>query len=456
MANLFYGKSAYARERGNMPELPVINMFVEPSPSSPDSVVLQSRAPLVEDAEAGAGPVHGVFQSDGVLDGDTFAVSGSALYRGAVLIGSIDGTGPVRFAASDSELLVCRGAGLWSYNGFNLVRVTYPDDVNVKWVAYLAGYFFAGYGDTGQFQFSAIEDGRTWDGLDFATAENEPDAILDAQVVNDVLVLIGPRTVEFWPKTGDSTIPVAPTEGRTYQCGVKATGASCLFDNTFSFVGETGLVYVGGNIPIRISDAGIEERIAASTSWALFSFFFEGAEYLALRLSQGTWIYSAATQQWSEFQSYGRGNWRAQCATMVGGAPLFGDDASGTLWRFGSGYVDAGGVLERRFRAAAPVSGSASINNIRLTVNVGETPNLTGQYADPVAEIRSSNDQGRTWTGWRSSPLGAQGNYRQRVEWRRLGLFDDPGAVFEFRCTDPVPFRVAGVMANEPGGGRSR
>jgi hypothetical protein len=53
-------------------------------------------------------------------------------------------------------------------------------------------------------------------------------------------------------------------------------------------------------------------------------------------------------------------------------------------------------------------------------------------------------------------PIGAQGQYRARPQWRRQGLFDPPGAMFEFRCTDPVDFTVSGVSINEPGGGRSR
>jgi hypothetical protein len=35
-------------------------------------------------------------------------------------------------------------------------------------------------------------------------------------------------------------------------------------------------------------------------------------------------------------------------------------------------------------------------------------------------------------------------------------MFDEPGALFEFRTTEPVGFRVSGVFVNEQGGGRSR
>jgi hypothetical protein len=48
------------------------------------------------------------------------------------------------------------------------------------------------------------------------------------------------------------------------------------------------------------------------------------------------------------------------------------------------------------------------------------------------------------------------GQYRKRLEWRSLGSFEDPGALFEFRVTDPVPWRISGAYYNEDGGGRSR
>jgi hypothetical protein len=49
-----------------------------------------------------------------------------------------------------------------------------------------------------------------------------------------------------------------------------------------------------------------------------------------------------------------------------------------------------------------------------------------------------------------------EGGYRTVPEWRALGMFDFPGALFEFRVTDPVPFRVSAVKVNDPAGGRQR
>lgn len=463
MPSLAFGTSAYSRTRGNLPELPVINMFVESTPASGSGVVLQSRPPLVSYATRGSGPIKGLYQADGVMAGDLIVVSGNAVYRGETLLGTLSGSGPVSFAADETEIVINAGAGIYRSTGSSLSAVSFPDGAAVSKLVDTAGYFIALRSGTQQFYFSAVLDGSSWGALDFASTENEPDPGRDALVVNDMLAFFGSQTTEFWAKTGDPDAPFAPIEGRVYQKGVIQTGAACRFDNSFAFIGNNRIVYYGGNVPERISDAGIEEKLAHGTDFSLFVLPFEGHEFLAVRVSSvvtaqyqtGTWLYDAQTKQWCEWQSWGRDNWRARCATQEG--TYLGDDENGTIWTLGEGFEDAGGVFERRFRAGLPLAGgSFTADNIRLTVNVGETADLSGYTATPTVEMRTSRDGGRTWSVWRAAPLGAQGNYRTRCEWRRCGMFDDPGLLAEFRTVDPVPFRVSAAGMNEDGGGRSR
>lgn len=463
MPDLAYGTSAYSRSRGNLPELPLVNMFVESSPSAEKGVVLQSRPGMTEHSTVGSGPIRGVYQADGVVGGALVVVSGTHLYIGGTDKGAITGSDKVNFAASSSELLINAGGPIYRTDGSTVSAVTFPDSANVAWLVYFAGYFIACRKDTQQLYFSAVLDGTSWNGLDYASAENDPDPLRQAIVVNDTLLLFGSQSVEFWQSTGDATIPVAPIPQRVYTKGLSASGCAVKFDNTAAWIGPTGpvitgvapslRVYIAAEVPQGISDPGIEERLSGSTTYALWTFTFEGHEFLVVRLDSGSWLYDAQTRQWCEFQTYGHGNWRVQCA--VGG--LFGDDTNGKLWKWDTGHVDAGGVLERRFRAGVPLAGPGFIaDNVRLLVNVGETIVLSGDYSDPAAEMRTSRDGGRSWGGWDSVSLGAQGNYRVRVEWRRKGMFDDPGMLAEFRCVDPVPFRVSSAKVNEAWGGLSR
>jgi len=464
MADLAFGTSAYSRTRGDLPELPVVNLFLEAAPSAEKGAVLQGRPGLVAYGEpVGSGPIRGIYRADGVVGSATVTVSGNDVYVETLALGDIVGDGPVSFAASETELLINAGGPIYRTDGAVLTQVVFPDDADVSRLVDLAGYFLAIRRDTQQIYFSGVLDGLTWDALSYESAENEPDPLRDALVVNDTLILFGSQTVEFWAKTGNPDAPFAPIEGRVFPKGVVASGCAVKFDNTAAWIGTVGptipgvrpslRVYTAANAADGISEPGIEERLADSTTWAAWAFTFEGHEFLAIRLDQGTWLFDAQSRQWCEWQSYGRENWRAQC--FAGG--LFGDDGTGQLWTLGPGYVDAGGVLEARFRAGTPLAGGAlTVHNIRIAVNSGETPYLVGDYDNPVAEMRTSRDAGRTWGEWRATAIGAQGEYRTRVEWRRCGMFDDPGMLVEFRITDPVPRRFSTVKVNEDSGGRAR
>lgn len=445
MPALDYGKGAYSRRRGNLPELPVINMFVEASTA--DGVVMQSHKALVEEAEVGTGPVRANLQKDGVFGGDRFVISGNGVYRGSALIGLVDGTGVAYIVASDSEVVFGRGKTAYSYNGTNYQAIAFPDGDDVTMVAYTAGYFILLRAETGKWYFSAVGNARSVDALDFATAENEPDRLLDILILDGVLVLLGTESIEFWGATGDADLPYTPIQQRVFEQGVVATGCAVVVDNTFFWIGRDKITYRNGEVPQAISDDGIVERSQASASHRLFLVEDERHKFLCQRHDLNSMLYDVTTQQWCERQSYGRTNWRA--------GPGLGDDEAGKIWKL-EGYTDAEGVFERRFRAGARLEGVAIIDNLRLTAEVGTTDQLTGTYAAPLIEMRDSRDAGNTWSDWESVSLGEQGSYRERVEFRALGMFDDPGMLFEFRMTAPVGFRLSAVEANASGGGRSR
>lgn len=453
MPSIFYGRNAYSRTRGNLPELPVINMFSEASPSDNAGVVMQSRKGLVRAMAVGSGPIRGMFRRDGVTGGKMFVVSGDGFYADGVMLGRIVGDGPVSFAASETEVIIAAGGPLYRTDGATLSRPVFPDGAYVTAVAFLAGYFIALRAGTHQFYWSGVLDATEWDGLSFASAENEPDRLLDVVVVDDILALIGTETIEFWPKSGDPDLPFSPIQGRVFEQGAIASGCAVATDNSFFWIGNDKIIYRNGNVPEAIGDDGIVERCSRSASWAMFLVEDERHKFLCCRFDDSTMVFDITTQQWCEFASWGRANFRGRCALA---GPMVGDDTNGEIWTF-SGYEDAGGVLERRLRGGLSLSGgSIAINNVRVSINSGQAQDLTGNYIDPQIEMRYSDDYGQTWTEWEADSMGAQGNYRAMPEWRALGVADAPGRLFEWRVTDPVSFRFSGVTINEKHGGRSR
>lgn len=457
MPKINYGSGAYRRDNGNFAELRLVNMFVEAAPTSDGGVALLSRKGLSRSFTAGAGPIRGIFRADGAFSGDTFTVSGNTLYRETTSLGTITGSGAVSMATDGDELAIAAGSSLYRYDTTNgLDAVTFPDSANVRKVIFHDGLFIACADATHKWYWSSVLDADTWNALDFASAERKPDTLLDMGVINDTLWLFGTETIEPWANTGDADAPYQRFEQRIFDKGIHSTGCLVGLDNTFLFVGSDGMAYRLGEVPQRISEHGIEERIAGSTSVSAFGFVHEGHSFFCIRLDDATFAYDLATQQWCEFASYDHDNFRARCATMEGSTAYLGDSESGSVWTF-DGHDDDGAALERLFTAAFPIrGGSVSIDNLIIEANVGWTDLLAGQGSDPVAEMRSSRDAGATWDDWEPSDLGEQGEYRTKTDWRALGMYDWPGAMFEFRVTDPIGLRISGVFVNEEGGGRSR
>jgi hypothetical protein len=443
-----YGLSSFQRSRGDLPELVVLNMFAEEAPTEEGGVILQSRPALVDrSADMGSGPIRALFQGDGVLDSGLYGVSGSNLYRATTSLGAVTGTGPFSLAGYEDNLFVAGGAGISIWNGTTLSALSFPDGANVIKVLVAAGRLIAIRADTEKFYWSEPL-ATTVTALNFATAENQPDRLRDALFMDDILVLAGAETTEFWPNTSDSDLPFQPLEGRVFEVGVKNTGALCRYGTTFAMVTNQNHVIISDQDNI-VSQPGLDALIAASTSAFLYTFLIDGTEFLALRIDAGTWVYNRRSGTFSTFETYGLGDWTPSCHANG----VFGSSVDGKTYAF-SGYLDQGTVLERRFRAGMPINGGGMmIDNIMLRCNVGGTGYLTGDYTDPIIEMRLSRNAGKTWGEWKARTLGEQGEYRKKVRWSALGMASAPGLFAEFRVTAPVDFRVAEVLVNEPLGG---
>lgn len=469
MPELALVQSAYKRDNGNQPLLRRYNMLTEPNPTkqAPDLV---SRLPLVESYTAGTGPVDGIFRKAGVLDGDTFTVSGGRLWRGTTDLGVVAGSGPVRMAASSKEIVVVRTDTWQAYSyteADGLDAIVLPDDeipvVGFRSVAYVGGLFvFAAvttdddYPDHYWF-WSGINDARTIDDLDFASAESEPDAIVDIVSRNDVMYLLGGESGEVWRLTGNAALPFSRISMTGTGRGV--IGANCgeVADNTLYFIGNDRIVFRMEEVAKRVSHHGVEEAIRASATHRLFQWAYEGHLLLCVRLDTETWALDIATGDWGEFGTYGRDNWAAQCAVNIDGIPYFGDDATGTVWTFGThGQADsASAAFERLFTAGAALTATPfGIDNVLVDLNAGATTSEVAPGNDPRLECRASRDAGRTFGTWRSARIGRKGEYSRQCRFGVMGYFGPPGVLFQFRLTDLAPLRVSYVRINESLAGR--
>ena len=424
--------------------------------------VRYSRPGLVQGSNPGPGPIRCLFQSPPSLGAGAIAVSGGAAYdlASGANLGTIAGTDRVRFAVSRSQIVVVAAGVAYLMDGSTAGRfapMTSSILPPVLDVVYLGGRFVYALIGSDTFYWSEINDAANIDGLSFATAESYPDAIVALAVLNDQLMIFGSTSVETWRVGSDANAPYVPVEGRGYQRGCAARNAISFADNALFWVGENRVVYRTRDVPERISSSSIEDKLrqcADLGGCTGFTVTFEGHEFYVLNVpGVGTYAYDCSrigTQagaygdsysrgEWGEWTSFGRTQFRGACALSLDGSVRIGDDATNDVWTLRIGvYRDGADPLVRTASAFIKVEeGAPRCDNLVLhcVTGVGTSSN---PGAVPVAEMRYSDDQGRTFGPWRRAALGSTGHYTQRTAWRRLGRMRAPGRLVEIRVSDPV------------------
>lgn len=449
MPALAYARGAY--ERSDLPELEVVNQYAEVVPAEVDGrqgfdIVLIGRPGLARHSEVGTGPIRGLFSQPGALGGDLFAVSGSALYRAGSSLGAIGGSGLVQMAATPGDLLVANGIGLSVYDGTALTAINFPDGAGVAGVAYLAGYSLAIRTGTRRIYFTL--DPLEWDGLDYFAAEQDTAPVLGIAILREQLWVFTERTVEVFLPSGDPDAPFQRLEGQFYDRGCLTGDSIAKMDNTLFWVGEDRKVYRADQTPLKVSNDGIDERLARSLPGDIraWPYPWGGHVFYTMRTAEGTFAYDAATREWHEAESLGRNTWRAHVGIEWRGNVLAGDDETGTIWRLNDEQLSDDGIAISRRVTAVVGNAPQFLDNIHVSAATGQAPTYG---AAPVLERRISRDRGATWSSWAPRSLGDRGQRRARAVWLRNGLADEH-SVIEFRVTDSTPWRFSSVRYNDP------
>lgn len=158
-----------------------------------------------------------------------------------------------------SGFITWGGATLTGGGSHALSGVAVPDGLPPISVATLKSFVLVALGRTDRFYW--IQPGAlVIDPLDFATAESQPDRILDVTVVGDTAWLVGESTTEVWYATGDATFPFRPVSGRVYDQGA-IEGTVVNIKGTVFLVGNDDVVYAVSGGVRRVSNHGIEEMI---------------------------------------------------------------------------------------------------------------------------------------------------------------------------------------------------
>jgi hypothetical protein len=378
-------------------------------------------------------------------------------------IGHIGGSGPVHMARNGAIPFQI-GCVVPSTGRYYVIE---NDDVEIvdtrdlpafNSICWISGYFTLGVND-GRFFSTGINDAKSINGLDYATAEGNPDGLLGVFANRLELVLFGQKTIEFWGLLSEPDAQGSPFSrlgGAVINRGCASIVSVSAIDNSFMWVGDDGIVYRNNNYtPSRASHYGVERSIAGQVDKTAIrgsTYSANGNTFYQLSGDDFTWIFNAATQKWHEGASFNRNRLNADLHVDAWGETFCFTKINGTMFRLDENVTTEGGaVLPVTVRYPDIKVRGLLLHNFETDFVTGRAP-ISGasNVVEPVVELRWSKDGGASWSNPRTFSLGKQGEYRKRIRSTRMGKVSaKQGVRFEWRITDPHIVAIGGSMLNE-------
>lgn len=389
-------------------------------------------------------------------------------------LGEIEGADYVSMADNGEQLcIVVPGIKGYIYNRTTsalttITNAAYYDLGPSQQVVYADGYFI--HQAAKNVFNSALNNGLSYSGIEFAEAEADPDDITGIHVSRGQLFIGGSETTEGWQNVGALNFPFQRIPGYILPIGIKAKNSIVDTGNTFCFVGndiggQAAIYQYSGNNFDKISTASIESLLLRYTQEEIqsiigFQYSQNGAVFAGWILPDTCIVYDAKASQlaqkpiWHERKSFiseEQTRWRANCVLQAYGKFFVADYRSGRIGVLSlDTYTEFGEYIRRRF-SAGPFNnqeGATFWNSIQLIVEAGTDTVLS---RGPTIDMSYSNDGGKTFGSEVSRSIGEIGNYTTQPTWNRLGLCRN-ARVYRFDYADDAKLVVIGLIGDFDGG----
>lgn len=411
----------------------------------------------------GSGPIRGQwYAKNGVL----YVVSANKIYSvSSAWVATERGTlssstGVVSMADNGTSLVIVDGTFGYvitlATNAF--ASITDPDFLGSKRVVFVDGYFIFADPDTQKIYWTDLYT-TTFDALDFTSAEGDPDNVVSLIADHRELWVFGEQTTEVMFNSGDANLTFQRVQGAYIEHGCAAAHSPAKINNEVFWLGKddkgSGIVYKAtGYQPQRISTHAVEQAIQSygNISGAVaHSYQEDGHFFYVLNFSSAntTWVYDTSTGLWHERCYNNQGNLerhRADNHSFAYSTHVVGDYATGKLYALSRDYKTDNSVAIIRQRIAPHLSSSskkAFHKSFELDIEAGVGLDGIGQGTDPQIMMQYSDDHGHSWSNEKWVSLGAIGQRRQRVLWRRLGSSRD--RVYKISYSEPTEFVLIGA-----------
>lgn len=380
--------------------------------------------------------------------GRLYVVNGPTLFRvnadnSLDNLGQIAGGGRVSMLNNDSQLLIHSPGGngyIFTDSPDTLTQITDTDFTAngvPQYPAFVDGYFVFTT-DEKKFIISALNDGLSYNALDFGSAESSPDGVVVPFVHKNQLFIGGEYTLEAFSNVGGADFPFQRT-GLFLEEGVFAPFSPVSTKDTLLFIGggenESPAVWaLSGNGTTKVSTKAVDALLTRLTTTELQSVFGwaygEGGHYfVGFSLPDTTLVFDTTSSRWHERKS--RINlvdggvqtiaYRVRSFATAYGQLYVTDSQDG---RIGVAdidtYTEYGNYIVRT-AATQPFQNNMEPFFIPLLEVTVESGAGNAAEPNPMIRLQVSRDGGKTFSDERARPIGKLGEYGRRAIWRRNG-----------------------------------
>lgn len=384
----------------------------------------------------------------GLTTGMQVTVSGAlpAQYNGTYTVTVLNSTQYTYTMASDPGSSAAPVGSYVITSGF--VRITDPDFPGATTVTFLNGYFVVSVPNSAQFNISALYDGSSWDALDFATAESDPDNLVRVMAENGQLVLFGEKTTEFWGDSGAADFPFARIGASAIEWGLAARWSLTKYMDSLVFLrrnrlGQVQVCALQGYSATALSSPEMDynfSQYGAVEDATAFSYMLAGHPFYVINFPTGdeSWQFDGQSKSWSRRMSGEIGRYRGEMQANYLNRSYVSDATTGKIYLIDEEtYTEDGETIVREWISRHQSTGDYSHFSqmwIEMEAGVGL---VSGQGENPKIMMSISRDGGHTWGAEIVREFGKIGEYRWRAVFNRLGRSRD--WLYKFRVTDPVP-----------------
>jgi len=428
-------------KKGNNETL--VNMYADTMPPNAKSgVVLLGTPGWILKNTVPTAPILGMYY----FKNETYIITREFLYK-INSLNTLITVGAVSFPLKDKvsiadngiNIVIVAGNGYYS-DGTTVTQITdvayYPSDT----VTFQDGYLIFNRSGTNQFFISDLY-AVTFDATMYASAEGSPDDIVGLVSTHQQLWIFGSISVEVWYNSGDALFPFDRIQGSFSMRGCVNYKTISSTNNSVLWVGNDNVVYMSnGYTPTRISTSAIEYRLGTrgTKDFRAFTYTEEGHYFYVLTIDGfETLVYDMITGLWHSRESLGS-VWGIRSMIVDESGMLTGADlTSGNVYTVGLDYHTENGQTILRTAETSPFSNGVdyfTLNKFELDMETGKSP----INAEDTITLSFSDDGGVEFKNDHTISLGAEGERKKRIVWRRLGRHRNLTLKVTTRCNSQV------------------